>query len=460
MTTTAIYNNVTDTAPVIELELSDLGNADRFYLQHREDLLYSVKHSTWLLWTGVFWELDECGKIYDLAGQAMRRIFLEAASTEDKDRAAKLSKWALRSQDRTQIEHMLALAKNKFAILIKDLDRDPNLLNCQNGTLDLRTGELRPHDPDDLITRIVNTSYYPDSECPEWDKFLYRIMGGNEEVITFLRRAVGYSLTGNTSEQCLFILHGNGANGKSTFLETLTRLLGDGYAIGTPTETIMLKRFDGGIPNDIARLKGARFVCVNEVEQGRRMAESKVKQMTGGDTITARFMRGEFFDFIPEYKLWIRANHKPEITGTDNAIWRRIRLIPFEVTILPAEQDPELMEKLSYEYPGILSWAVKGCMEWRSNRLQPPELVTKATDNYRAEMDLVGLFLAERTESTGEFTAFKTIYAAYTAWCEENSEHPAKQKLFSQALTERGYQKHTGTGGKRGFTGITLRVAD
>jgi putative DNA primase/helicase len=281
-------------------------------------------------------------------------------------------------------------------------------------------------------------------------------MGGNDELILFLQRAIGYSLTGETVEQCLFILHGNGANGKSTFLETMARLLGDGYAAGTPTETIMLKRFDGGIPNDIARLKGARFVNVNEVEQGRRMAESKVKQMTGGDTITARFMRGEFFDFIPEYKLWIRANHKPEITGTDNAIWRRIRLIPFEVEIPQAEQDPYLMDKLTGEYDGILTWAINGCLLWQQDRLNPPQAVTKATADYREEMDTVGHFLTERTEAVNQYTAFKAIYTAYSAWCDENSEHPIKQKAFSQALIERGYTLKRTTGGQRGFTGLAL----
>lgn len=437
------------------LDITDLGNADRFIKAYGDILRYSVKHGNWLIWDGQQWELDELSKIHSLAGNAVRDIFLEAHDTEDKKRAAELSKWAIRSQDRTQIYHMLDLARNQVAVRISELDRDPWLLNCANGTLDLHTGEIRPHDPQDLITKIINADYDPDAACPIWDAFLFRIMAGNDELIRFLQRAVGYSLTGETVEQCLFILYGHGANGKSTFLETMVRLLGDGYAAGTPTETIMLKRFDGGIPNDIARLKGARFVNVNEVEQGRRMAESKVKQMTGGDTITARFMRGEFFDFIPEYKLWIRANHKPEITGTDNAIWRRIRLIPFEVEIPPAEQDPYLLDKLKDEYPGILTWAVNGCMAWQQDRLNPPQAVTKATADYREEMDTIGHFLTEKTESADSFILVKTLYQAYGAWCEENGDKPITQRIFSRAITEKGYSsQHTRQG--NGFTGLTL----
>jgi putative DNA primase/helicase len=252
----------------------------------------------------------------------------------------------------------------------------------------------------------------------------------------------------------LFILHGSGANGKSTFLETLARLLGDGYAAGTPTESIMLKHFDGGVPNDIARLKGARFVNINEVEKGRRLAESKVKAMTGGDTITARFMRGEFFDFVPEFKLWLRANHKPVIAGTDNAIWRRIRLIPFDVEIPASEQDPRLLEKLAQEYEGILAWAVAGCMEWQQERLNPPEKVVSATAEYRDEMDTIGHFLTEKTE-VGDSVYSKTLYIAYTNWCEEDGDKPITQRSFSQALTEKGYEsKKTNRG--RLFLGLSV----
>jgi putative DNA primase/helicase len=435
-------------------ELTDLGNADRFYRDCNEMVRYSVEQNNWMIWDGTRWVLDRQEKIYDLAGKAVRSIFNEARNAVVKEEAARLSKWALRSQDKVQIEHMLALAKNKVAVLINQFDRDPWLLNCQNGTVELRTGLLMTHDPGDLITKTVNARYIPDAKCPTWTAFLGRIMGGNVETIRFLQRAIGYSITGQTIEQIMFILYGGGANGKSTFLETLARLLGDGYATGTPTESIMQKRFDGGIPNDLARLKGARLVNINEVERGRRMAESKIKAMTGGDTVTARFMRGEFFDFIPEFKLWLRANHKPVITGTDNAIWRRIRLIPFEVEIPKDEQDPYLMDKLSQEYEGILAWAVAGCLDWQRERLNPPEKVVNATSKYRNEMDTIGNFLDEKTEA-GESVLSKILYQAYTSWCEDSGDRPLTQRAFSQTLTEKGFEnKHTMRGNV--FMGISI----
>ncbi len=455
--TAPILQMINSLASTLDLELTDLGNADRFYNLYKDDLLYCVDQSTWLIWNGAYWEIDKREKIDSLAGQAMRLIFEEARDEINMKRQGEKARWAIKSQDRTRIQHMLDLARNKFAVEIKEFDRDPSLLNCQNGTLDLRTGELRPHNPHDRITRIVNAAYYQEAKCPLWESFLNRVMAGNQNVISFLQRAVGYSLTGNTTEQCLFILHGNGANGKSTFVETLFRLLGEGYARGTPTETIMKRQFDSGIPNDLARLKGARFVTVNEVEQGRHLAENKVKQMTGGDTMTARFMRGEFFDFVPEYKLWIRANHRPEIRGTDNGIWRRIRLIPFEVAISPEEQDPDLMEKLSYEYHGILAWAVSGSMAWYATRLQTPDVIAKAIIGYRAEMDLLGQFLSEQTEASAEFTPSSRLFGAYLRWCEVNNEHPIHQKAFSQSLKERGFEDRRGTHGVRGFFGIALR---
>jgi putative DNA primase/helicase len=439
---------------------SDAGNSERFINKFGNLVRYSVRHGTWLIWDGMRWAPDDRGKICEMGIDSAKSIYEEARKA-DKSTGASLAKWALQSQDQDKVKAMLFFSRSKVAVLIDELDRDPWRLNCLNGTINLKTGQLLQHDPQDLITKIVNVRYEPEAECPTWHKFLNRVMDGNDELISFLQRAIGYSLTGKTTEQALFILHGNGANGKSTFLETITRILGDGYAAGTPTETIMMKHFDSGIPNDVARLKGARFVTVNEVEAGRRLAESKVKQMTGGDTLTARFMRGEFFDFVPEYKLWIRANHKPDILGTDNAIWRRIRLIPFEVQIPPEEQDPDLVEKLVLEYSGILDWAVAGCLKWQEERLNPPQSVKNATEEYREEMDRLGNWLIERTIEMDTFTPFKMLFTDYLTWCEENNENPIKQKYFSQSLAERGYSsKRVGHKNVNGIQGIALLVQE
>jgi putative DNA primase/helicase len=435
-------------------EPTDLGNSDRFLYLYRDRVRYSVKHGVWLIWDNRRWAIDELGAIDNFASKAVRSILLEASSITDKDEMTKLTKWAMRSQDKTQIEHMLALARNRVAVLIDELDSDPWLLNCKNGTIDLRTGELQPHSLADMIIKMVNANFDKGAKCPKWMSFLDRIMGGNVDMINFLQRAVGYSITGLTVEQCFFILHGIGANGKSTFIETLASLLGNGYAAGTPTDTIMIKRFESGIPNDVARLKGARFVSINEVEKGRRMAESKVKQMTGGDRLTARFMRGEYFDFYPEFKLWLRANHKPIISGTDNAMWRRIRFIPFEVAIPENEQNPFLQKELTSEYNGILAWIVQGCLDWQKMRLQPPEKVTRATADYRDDQDVIGSFLKEKTEA-GEYVYSKILYMTYTNWCEGNGDRPITQRSFSQALTEKGYEsKHKENG--TAFLGLSI----
>jgi len=434
---------------------TDAANAGRFVKLFQDMARFNANRRKWLIWDGKRWATDERGKVMEMAEQTSRGILQEAAAEQDGDQAAKLAKWGAASLDKPQLVNMLMLAQHKLAIVMEELDRDSYLLNCQNGTLDLRTGELRGHRRTDLITRIVNADYNPAAKCPTWDAFLNRVMLENSEMVRFLQRCIGYSLTGTTKEQCLFICHGNGANGKSTFLETNKRLLGDDYAAGTPSESILSRHFDGGIPNDLARLKGARFVTINEIQQGRRMDEPKVKAMTGGDTLTARFLHGEFFDFVPEFKLWIRANHKPEITGTDNAIWRRVRLIPFEVEIPPAEQDPDLLDKLRGEWDGIPRWAVEVCLLWQQDRLNPPETVTQATAGYREEMDTLQHFLDERTELADGFLPFKTLYAVYTAWCDETGERPMKQKQLSQAMTERGYEPaRAGRDGSRGFRGI------
>ena len=320
------------------------------------------------------------------------------------------------------------------------------LLNCPNGTLDLQTGRLLKHDRADLLTKRIEVKYDSNAECPRWLAFLNRIMDGDQELILFLQRAVGYTLTGGVAEQCLFFMLGTGRNGKSTFIETLLALLGD-YGQKAPTEMLMFKGNGGGIPNDLARLPGARLVVAAEVEQGRRLAESTVKDLTGGDTITARFLRQEFFDFTPTHKVWMYGNHKPVIKGTDEGIWRRIHLIPFAVQIPVSEQDPNLKAKLAEELPGILAWAVRGCLDWQKHGLSVPESVKEATADYRAEMDVVSAFIEECcTTGQNHYAKWKELYAAYTDWCNVNGERAESGKRFGNTLTERGYKADNGTG--------------
>jgi putative DNA primase/helicase len=330
------------------------------------------------------------------------------------------------------------------------------LLNCQNGTIDLRTGELLPHRMEDFITRLAPVDFEPDARCPRWLEFLNRIMDGNQHLIDFLQRAVGYALTGETSEQCLFIFYGGGANGKSTFLQAMSHVLGD-YSMSTPTETLLVKR-RGAIPNDVARLKGARFVVACEADAENRLAESLIKQMTGGDTISARFLHQEWFDFEPTHKVFFGTNHKPVIKGTDYAIWRRIRLVPFEITIPEGERDKNLPEKLKAEACGILAWAVQGCLVWQQKGLGVPEEVKAATDSYREEMDVLGEFLKDRCrQSPDARVSSKELFEAYTAWCEANGQEPVGQRAFVSALKEKGFNRsRLGSGGVRGWIGVEL----
>ena len=425
-----------------QFKLSELGNAERLVARHGKDIRYCHEWNKWLIWTGTHWQIDLTGEVERRAKETIRAIYSEAAEIEDEEKRAALAKHAAKSETNRAISAMVELAKSEpgIPVLSDQLDSDIWLLNCKNGTLDLRTGELRPHDRKDYITKIIPVEYNPYADFVEWAKFLDRIMNGNRELISFLQRGVGYSLTGSTREQCLFMLYGSGANGKSTFLEAIAETLAD-YAQRTPTDTLLAKD-TSGISNDIARLKGARFVVASEVEEGKRMAESLVKQMTGGEKMTARFMRAEYFEFMPHFKLWIGTNHKPVIRGTDHAIWRRIKLIPFNVTIPEPERDKELPNKLRKEKAGILNWAVMGCMDWLKDGLGEPEEVVKATGEYRSEMDVLTRFISDCcVTNTQKCTKSSELYRKYTEWSKDNGEFTLSQTKFSTRLQEKGFSK-------------------
>jgi putative DNA primase/helicase len=407
------------------------------------------------VWDGKRWKKDASGEVYRLAKETVASIYGEAEAAPDGERRKALANHAMKSEAGARIREMVDLARSDVPVMPEDLDASPDLLNALNGTVDLRTGELREHRRDDLITKIAPVEYRPDAPAPVWAAFLERVLPG-EALRGFVQRAAGYSATGDTSEQCMFINHGTGANGKSTFQEALAAALGD-YAMRTPTEMLLAKR-PGSVPNDVARLKGARLVTASEMEEGRRLAESLVKDLTGQDTITARFMRAEFFDFRPTHKLWLSTNHKPEIRGTDVAIWRRIRLIPFTETIPPAEQDKKLPEKLRDELPGVLAWIVEGCLEWRRKGLRPPNEVRRATVEYRAEMDVLAAFLADCCQQGEGMSAFAgNLWNAWRRWCQETGESEGTQKRFGGRLAERGFLNHRDSKtGRKVWSGVGL----
>lgn len=436
---------------------TDLGNAERFEAFAGDRFRYVHPWSSWIWFDGARWQRDVDGESVRWGRDTLRAVGAQAGTVPDEESRGHLIKHALDSESSARIAAMLSLAQSLLPIAPEALDADLDLFNCANGTLDLRTGALRPHDRRDRLTRLSPVRFDLDATCPRWDAFLLRVLGGNAQLVGFLQRAIGYSLTGHTSEQVLLLLYGIGANGKSTFLETVRALMGD-YATQTDFATF-IKREVEGARNDLARLVGARLVSAVEIEAGKPLAEALVKQLTGGDTITARFLFKEFFDFRPTFKLWLAANHKPTVTGGDHGIWRRIRLVPFTVTIPDAERDSKLTAKLAEELPGILAWAVRGCLAWRRDGLGVPDAVRAATESYRDEMDAMAPFLDEAcfAVSSARITA-KDLYDAYLAWCVANGERARSQKGFSLGLKERGLSAVKGTKGVRCWQGLRLRV--
>lgn len=444
---------------------TDQGNGERLAAWHGKDLRYCGMWSKWLAWDGRRWRMDDTAEVERRAKQVSRGIAAEASRVAEADQATfkLLMAWGRSSESLQRRNAMIrsALSEPQIMIVPDVLDANPWLLTTGTGTLDLRSGELGPFRREHMLTRMTPAAYDPDASCPTFLAFVERITAHpttaelRPDLVAFLQRAVGYSLTGNVSERVMFILHGAGANGKSTFLEIIRALLGD-YATRIPTETLLARR-DKGIPNDIAQLKGARFVLASETDEGRRLSEALVKELTGGDVISARFMRGEWFTFKPEFKLWLATNHKPEVRGTDKAIWDRLCLIPFDVSIPEAEQDRRLGEKLLAELPGILAWAVKGCLAWQRDGLQPPAVVRAATATYRSDMDVLSTWLEESCELLPTATATaKDLYASYKQWVEGTGEHAMSQRALGLRLKERGFEQSKSTGGKRLWIGLRV----
>lgn len=291
------------------------------------------------------------------------------------------------------------------------------------------------------MTRTITTPYEPIAKAEKWLTFLNRIFNGNQTLISYVQRIVGYSLTGDTSEQCLFLCHGPGANGKSVLLETISSLMGS-FAQASPMTTFTSKPNDNGASNDLARMRGARLVTASETNEGVRLNEALIKKVTGQDQITARFLFSEFFDYSPQFKLWLAMNHKPVIRGVDDGIWRRIRLIPFAVIIPEKERDKNLTEKLRGELPGILAWAVQGCLNWQKNGMQTPPEVLAATEGYRSEQDVLGAFFDECCV-LGDDYRVKTsdLWEAYKRWAENGCEFRMTQTLLGRRLADRGLKK-------------------
>ena len=443
------------TPPTRGYNLTDLGNAERFVAQHRENIRYCYPWAKWLVWAGARWERDDSGKVHKLAKATVRAIYREAAAAEDEDRRKALAKHATRSEGADKIRAMLELAKSEVPASPDEFDAAPWLLNAPNGTVDLQTGELREHRREDLLTKMAGADYTPTAAAPTWTATLEHALP-SRELQQFFKKLVGYAFSGDVSEHILAVLYGTGANGKSTILNALLAAAGD-YGMQAAPDLLVAKK--GSHPTEVADLFGMRLVASIEVEDGRRLAESLVKQLTGGDKVRARRMRQDFWQFDPTHKVFMAVNHKPEVRGTDTAIWRRLRLIPFEQTIPPTEQDKKLPQKLEAELPGILRWALEGCLEWQREGLQAPEEVRKATGAYRSEMDVIGAFLQDECEIGREFREpFTTLYKRYEEWCEDGGERAETRRKFNARLKERGRfeARRSGPGGANEWHGLRL----
>lgn len=457
---------------LIRVTRTDEGNALRLVRMHRHDIRWT--QSGWYAWDGQVWIGDPKAKLEVIrrARTVSEEILADAEDLYAKERAEaqpedvgkkkkktegdKIHAWGMQSKSLDKITDMIELTKSEPRIYTDsgDLDRNPWRLNCHNGTIDLTNGGLLPYDRRDLMTKIIQTDYIPGGYgCPKWKAFLHDIFLGDEELIRYVQKAVGYSLTGLTSEQSLFILHGDGENGKSKFLKVITELLGP-YALSTRPEAFMLKKNDS-MPDEIAHTNGVRLVVASEATD-RRLDESLVKQLTGGDRMMARFLYKSSFQFEPKFKLWISGNYKPSIKGTDRGIWRRMRLIPFNYQVPPEKKDLSIEAKLLAELVGVLEWAVKGCLLWQKEGLTVPKAVEAATEAYRQESDPILAFLDEKAHASEGYVAKQALYSIYREWAEDRGEVPLPSKKFNDEMRKQGFaDRHM----KFGYVWINLQLS-
>lgn len=438
----------------------DTGNAERLADAFGASVRYNYIDNCWHYYDSRRWCRDDTGVICRLGDEIVEELrhgltpYLRQPEGDPDEVEKQFNKHLRYSRSSKGKKAMVKETMHRVPVTPGQFDQHNQLLCTPNGVIKLRSGKLEGHDPDLYLTKMTHCEYTDKAGCPQWMAFLNDIFAGDEELIRYIQKAVGYSLTGSTEEQCLFFCYGTGRNGKSTFLDTISAMLGD-YAVNIQPETIMVKHNTGNGPSsDIARLKGARFVTSVEPNEGMRLNEGLIKQLTGGDKVTARFQYGRDFEFTPEFKLWIGTNHKPVIRGTDTGIWRRVHLIPFTVQIPEEKVDKRLVYKLRQELPGILAWAVDGCMLWQREGLRKPAAVEEATKEYRSEMDVVAAFLDACCERGMGREKTTDLYQAYSAWADENNEYKMSSRKFGMELAKQFTRVKSD--GKCYYTGLCL----
>lgn len=436
----------------------DTGNADRFMDTFGKLVKYSYIDKCWYCYNGGYWETDNEGKVaqyIDMTVDNMRNEKLHVSADVDPEKAKEAwDKFLKKTRSNSSKKAILNEVQHRVPVLHGEFDQDKTLLNTSNGYVDLSSGILYEHDIKKMFSQQADVDYTDNIDCPEWSEFLDQIFDNDQELIHYIQKAVGYSATGSIKEQVMFILYGNGRNGKSIFIDTISDILGT-YAKSMQADSIMVRQNSSGANSDIARLESARLVTSSEPNEGVRLDEGLVKQLTGGDKVTARYLYGKEFEFKPQFKLWLATNHKPIIRGTDDGIWRRLMLIPFKVQIPTDKVDKDLKYKLQRESIGILNWIVEGALMWQREGLNPPASVTNASRQYREEMDVISLFVDDCCEVSDSYRApAGELFKKYQSWANDNSEYSMSKQKFGREMRQKFEFKKTMNG--RFYLGLKI----
>lgn len=419
--------------------LTDAGNGERLKDKYYRTLRYIPERGKWLQYNDSYWEEEPNEYVEVLAVDTVRGIPLEVPNGAEQNTIDAFNKFALTCESNSKIVSMVTRAKAVMLAKNEVFDKSKWVLNMANGTINLKTMEFKPHNSTDYLTKCGEAEYIEEAECPLWLNFIERIFRGNSELISYIQRAVGYSLTGETSEQIFFTLYGEGANGKSTFIDTIKKVIGT-YGTQADFSTFISKKNTDAPKNDLAILQGSRFVAASESGSGRVLDDAVIKQVTGDSAIAVRFLFHENFIYTPQFKIWLATNHKPTIKDGSEGMWRRVKLIPFEVVIPPKERDKQLLSKLEAELPGILNWALEGCKAWQEGGMGICKTVDAATEEYREDNDILIDFLDDRcTVAEHESVKSSELYNEYKAWCEATGERTWAQRGFTKYLKDKGF---------------------
>lgn len=444
-----------------DFRMTDLGNAQRLVALFGQDIRFIPQFKSWFYWNGKIWQRDENGEVERYAEHTIEFLYQRVIRMPPSASRDKLMAFALRSHMKARLTAMTDLAESQIEVAMmtpEDFNTDNLKLAVANGVLDLQSGELLPFDRRDYITQQVNITYDPEADCPVWKTALHTMTGGDAETLRYLQQLAGYCLTGETREQGFYVLWGPGANGKTTFQRVLEMLVGP-YSVTVQASTFAKSKFHQ-IHNQLASMYGKRVVTTSEVEEGQEFSEVTLKTLTGQDIVAARDLYQKWFNYVPQYKLVIATNYRPRLSGYDEAVWRRVNLIPFSVVIPSGKRDPHLLAKLKGELSGILNWAVEGCVDWQKNGLVVPQAVLAATNAYRASMDTIEDWLNTCCRKDASAKAGITaLHESYVRFCKaEGYDYPYGRRRFSEIMQGKGFIHSRGTGGYAVLLGIALNI--